>query len=172
MWLRVYAWQVPLNSDAFKLALQFKSKLVNSLIIHDIWQPQVEEFLKRVNKTGEEATSQTASPQGKAEASPASSDSEDQEGVTAAQTATLNAENQKPPSSSMAFTEPGGSNLEEEAQDVAVSGSDGPGAGRQEHGCGRQLVSLDIPDYLRAETEDVSQGTSVSHRLEMNWQWT
>ncbi|KAM6410332.1 trimethylguanosine synthase [Pluvialis apricaria] len=118
---------------------------------------KVEMFLKQVNKPGEEATSQTASPQGKVEASPASSDSEDQEGITAAQTVTLNAENQKPLSSSMAFTEPGGSNLEEEARDAAASGSDGQGVGKQERGCGRQLVSLDIPDYLRAETEDVSQ---------------
>ncbi|XP_059671426.1 trimethylguanosine synthase [Gavia stellata] len=121
---------------------------------------KVEEFLKRVVNPGEEATSQTASPQVKAEALSASSDSEDQENsvtATAAQTATLNAENQKPPSSSAAFTEHGGSNLEEEAQDAAASGSNGQGAGRQERGCGRQLVSLDIPDYLRAETEDISQ---------------
>ncbi|KAM7124482.1 trimethylguanosine synthase isoform 1-T1 [Ciconia maguari] len=116
---------------------------------------KVEEFLKRVNKPGEEATSQTASPQGKAEASSASSEEEDEESVTAAQAATLNAENQKPPSSTATFTEPGGHNLEEGAQDAAASGSDGQGAGRQERGCGRQLVSLDIPDYLRAE--DVSQ---------------
>ncbi|KAM6210511.1 trimethylguanosine synthase [Sarcoramphus papa] len=118
---------------------------------------KVEEFLKRINKPGEEAASQTASPQGKAGALSASSDSEDQESITAAQTATLNAENQKPPSSSAALAEPGGSNLEEEAQDAVASGSDGQGAGRQERGCGRQLVSLDIPDYLRAETGDVSQ---------------
>ncbi|KAM9303137.1 trimethylguanosine synthase isoform 2-T2 [Morus bassanus] len=118
---------------------------------------KVEEFLKQVNKPGEEAPSQTASPQGNAEALSASSDSEDQESVTAAQTAMLNAQKQKPPSSSVAFTEPGGSNLEEEAQDVAANGSDGQDTGRQEHGCGRQIVSLDIPDYLRAETEDFSQ---------------
>ncbi|KFW72771.1 Trimethylguanosine synthase, partial [Pygoscelis adeliae] len=86
---------------------------------------KVEEFLKRVNKPGEEAASQTAAPQGKAEALSVSSDSEDQESVTAAQTATLNAENPKPPSSSAAVTEPGGSHLEEEAQDAAASSSDG-----------------------------------------------
>ncbi|XP_074002487.1 trimethylguanosine synthase [Numenius arquata] len=118
---------------------------------------KVEEFLKQVNKPGEEATSQTASPRRKVEASSSSSDSEDQEGVIATQTVTLNAENQKPPSSSVTFTEPGGSNLEEEAGDAAASGSDGQGAGRQERGCGRQLVPMDIPDYLRVETEDVSQ---------------
>ncbi|XP_014808115.1 PREDICTED: trimethylguanosine synthase [Calidris pugnax] len=111
---------------------------------------KVEEFLKQVNKPGEEAPSQTASPRSKVEASSSSSDSEDQEGVIAMQTVTLNAENQNPPSSSVAFTEPGGSNLEEEAGDAAASGSDGRGAGRQ-------LVPLDIPDYLRVETEDVSQ---------------
>ncbi|XP_037236619.1 trimethylguanosine synthase isoform X1 [Falco rusticolus] len=119
---------------------------------------KVEEFLKRVNKPGEEATSQTAFPQDVVEeALSMSSDSEDQESVTVAQTVTLNAQNQKPLLSSVALTEPGGSNLEEEVQDTAASGSDGQGAGRQERGSGRQLVSLDIPDYLRVETEDVSQ---------------
>lgn len=126
-------------------------------------------FLKRVNKPGAEATSQAALTQGKAEALSVSSDSEDQEGTTAAQTATLSAENQKPPSSSVSPTEPERGYLEEEAQEAAASASSGQGAGRQER---RQLVSLDIPDYLCAETENVSQGTSVSYKLEMSWQWT
>ncbi|XP_009079565.1 PREDICTED: trimethylguanosine synthase-like, partial [Acanthisitta chloris] len=109
----------------------------------------VEMFLKRVSKPEEEAPSQPVTPQGKAEAlSVSSSDSEGQEGVPATQTATLSAENQKPSSSSTACTEPGESNLEEVVQDAA---------GRAEHGTGRQLVSLDIPDYLQAETEDTSQ---------------
>ncbi|NXF83758.1 TGS1 synthase, partial [Sclerurus mexicanus] len=83
---------------------------------------KVETFLKRVSKSEEEATSQTTIRQDKAEAlSVSSSDSEGQEGVTAAQTAMLNAENQKPPSSSAACTEPGGSNLEEEAQEAAAT---------------------------------------------------
>ncbi|KAM6103015.1 trimethylguanosine synthase isoform 2-T2 [Theristicus caerulescens] len=118
---------------------------------------KVEEFLKQVNKPGEEATSQAASPQGKAETLSASSDSEDQESITMTQTATLNAENQKPPSSSVTLAEPGVRSLEEGAEEAAAGSSDGQGAGRQEQGCGRQLISLDIPDYLRAETEDVSQ---------------
>ncbi|NWU81169.1 TGS1 synthase, partial [Onychorhynchus coronatus] len=85
----------------------------------------VEMFLKRVSKPEEEATSQTAIPQGKSETlSVSSSDSEGQEGLTATQTVTLDAENKKPPSSSAACTEPGGSNLEEEAQVAAASGSD------------------------------------------------
>lgn len=84
----------------------------------------------------------------------------------AAQTATLSTEKQKPPSPHVAFTEPGESNLVEEAQDAAASGSD-QGADRQE----RQLVPLDIPDYLRAETEDVSQGASDFSKLAMNGQW-
>ncbi|XP_054250589.1 trimethylguanosine synthase [Indicator indicator] len=114
---------------------------------------KVEDFLKLVNKP----TSQTASPESKAKASSSSSDSEDQESVTAAQTVTLNTQNQKPPSSSAVFTEAGGSHLEEEAQDMAASGSgDEQGVGKQK-GCGRQLLSLDIPDYLQADTEDVSQ---------------
>ncbi|XP_010291240.1 PREDICTED: LOW QUALITY PROTEIN: trimethylguanosine synthase, partial [Phaethon lepturus] len=118
---------------------------------------KVEAFLKQVNKPEGEATSQTAPPQGKAVASSSSSTSEDHEGVTAAQTATLNTENQKPPCSRVAFTEPEGSNFEEQARDAAESSSDGQRVGKQEHVCGRQLVSLDIPDYLQAETEDVSQ---------------
>ncbi|NXS06741.1 TGS1 synthase, partial [Neodrepanis coruscans] len=95
---------------------------------------KVEMFLKRVSKPEEEATSQTTTPQGKAEPlSVTSSDSEDQESVAAAQTVTLNAENQKPLSSSAAFTESRGDDLEEEAQDAAVSGSDEQHAGRPEY---------------------------------------
>uniref|UniRef100_U3K6N1 Trimethylguanosine synthase n=2 Tax=Ficedula albicollis TaxID=59894 RepID=U3K6N1_FICAL len=119
---------------------------------------KVEMFLKQVSKAEEEATSQAATPQGKAEAmSVSSSDSEGQEGVTATQSATLDAEMQEAPSCSAACTEPGGIKPEEEAQDAAASGSDEQGAGRPEHGGGRQLVPLDIPDYLQPETEDISQ---------------
>lgn len=119
-------------------------------------------FLKQVSKPEEEDTSQAATPQGKAEVmSVSSSDSEGQEGVPATQSATLDAEIQEPPSSSAACTEPGGSRLEEEARDAAASGSDEQGTGKPEHGSGRQLVSLDIPDYLLPETEDISQGKSV-----------
>ncbi|XP_032561244.1 trimethylguanosine synthase isoform X2 [Chiroxiphia lanceolata] len=119
---------------------------------------KVEMFLKRVSKPEEEATSQTAVPQSKSEAlSVSSSDSEGQEGLTATQTVMLNAENQKPPSSSAACTEPVGSNLEEEAQEAAESGSNEQGAAGPECGDGRQLVPLDVPDYLQANTEDVSQ---------------
>ncbi|NXU99231.1 TGS1 synthase, partial [Cettia cetti] len=83
---------------------------------------KVETFLKQVRQPEEEDTSQTASPQGKAEAlSASSSDSEGQEGVAAAQSATLDAEIQKPPSSSAACTGPGGSKLEGEAQDAAAN---------------------------------------------------
>ncbi|XP_030355202.1 trimethylguanosine synthase isoform X2 [Strigops habroptila] len=115
---------------------------------------KVEEFLKRVSKPGEEATSQAASAQGKMEALSTSSDSEDLESATPVQAAMLSAENQEPLSSSVSLMEPEGGDLEEEAQEAAASSSSGQGAGRQEQ---RQLVSLDIPDYLRAETEDVSQ---------------
>ncbi|OPJ83466.1 trimethylguanosine synthase [Patagioenas fasciata monilis] len=115
---------------------------------------KVEEFLKQVKKPEEEAPSQPVSPPAKVGASSSSSDSEGEEGVTDTQTATLKAENQKPPFSSEAVTEPGGSDVEGNA---AASGSGGQGTGRPEHGCGRQLVSLDIPDYLQAETEDVNQ---------------
>ncbi|KAL2308380.1 hypothetical protein Nmel_001415 [Mimus melanotis] len=113
---------------------------------------KVEMFLKQVSKPEEEDTSQPATPKGKAEAvSVSSSESEGQEGIAATQNATLDAEIREPP----AYTEPGG--IEGEAQDTATSGSNEQGAGRPEHGSGRQLVPLDIPDYLLPETEDISQ---------------
>ncbi|NXQ34159.1 TGS1 synthase, partial [Alaudala cheleensis] len=96
---------------------------------------KVEMFLKQVSKPEEEDTSQTAAPQGKAEAlSVSSSDSEGQEGATATHPATLDAEIQEPPSSSAACTERTGSEPEEEVQDPAASGSDDEqGARRPEH---------------------------------------
>ncbi|NWI80495.1 TGS1 synthase, partial [Dryoscopus gambensis] len=104
---------------------------------------KVEMFLKQVSKPEEEDTSQTATPQGKAEAlSVSSSDSEGQEGVTATQSVTLDAEIQEPPSSSAACTEPGGSNLAGEVQDVAASGSDEQGAGRPEHGTVDEKITV------------------------------
>ncbi|XP_014737124.1 PREDICTED: trimethylguanosine synthase [Sturnus vulgaris] len=117
---------------------------------------KVEMFLKQVCKPEEEDTSQPATPQGKAEAmSVSSSESEGQEGVAATQSATLDTEIQEPPSSSAGCTEPGG--IEGEAHDTAASGSNEQGTGMPEHGSGRQLVPLDIPDYLLPETEDISQ---------------
>ncbi|NXC96170.1 TGS1 synthase, partial [Certhia familiaris] len=83
---------------------------------------KVKMFLKQVSKPEEEDTSQTATSRGKAEASSvSSSDSEGQEGVTATQSVTLDAEIQEPPSSSAACTDPGGSKLEGEAQDAAAN---------------------------------------------------
>ncbi|XP_064909638.1 trimethylguanosine synthase isoform X2 [Columba livia] len=120
---------------------------------------KVEEFLKQVNKPEEEAPSQPATPPPKAGASSSSSDSECEDGVTDRQTAPLKAENQKPPFSSEAVAEPGGNDVE---GDAAASSSGGREAGRPEHGCGRQLVSLDIPDYLQAETEDVNQDEKIT----------
>ncbi|XP_066037297.1 trimethylguanosine synthase [Chamaea fasciata] len=125
---------------------------------------KVEMFLKQVSKPEEEDTSQTAALEGKAEVLSASSnDSEGQEGVTATQSATLDAEIQD--SSSAACTEPGGSQLEGEAQDAAASGCDEQGTERPEHGGGRQLVPLDIPDYLQPETEGISQ--AVDEKITM-----
>ncbi|NWR97698.1 TGS1 synthase, partial [Motacilla alba] len=94
---------------------------------------KVEMFLKQVSKPEEEDTSQTGTPQGKAEASSgSSSDSEGQEGVAAILSVRLDAEIQEPPSPRAARMEPGGSKLEEEAQDAAARGSDEQGAGRPE----------------------------------------
>ncbi|NXB77413.1 TGS1 synthase, partial [Donacobius atricapilla] len=81
---------------------------------------KVEMFLKQVSKPEEEDASQTATPQGKAEAlSASSSDSEGQEGIAATLSVTLDAEIQEPPPSSAACAEPGGSQVEGEAQDAA-----------------------------------------------------
>ncbi|NWR14178.1 TGS1 synthase, partial [Emberiza fucata] len=101
---------------------------------------KVEMFLKQVSKPEEEGTSQTGTPEGKAEASSvSSSDSEGQEGVAATRSATLDAEIQQPSSSSATCPEPGGSKPEGEVQDAAASGSSEQGAGRPEPGGGRQL---------------------------------
>ncbi|NWX58328.1 TGS1 synthase, partial [Promerops cafer] len=94
---------------------------------------KVEMFLKQVSKPEEEDASQPGTPQGKAEAASASSsDSEGGDGVSATRSATLGAETQEPPSSRTACTEPGGSELEGDAQDAAASGSDEQGTGRPE----------------------------------------
>ncbi|XP_061851165.1 trimethylguanosine synthase isoform X2 [Colius striatus] len=115
---------------------------------------KVEEFLKRVNEPGQKATSQAASPQGTTRApSVSSSDPEDRDSITV----TPNTESQEPLSSSMTITAPGRSKGEEEAEEAVASGPDGQSAERLESGCGRQLLPLDIPDYLQAEAEDVSQ---------------
>ncbi|NWV40422.1 TGS1 synthase, partial [Grantiella picta] len=102
---------------------------------------KVEMFLKQVSKPEEEDTSQTATPQGKTEAlSVTSSDSESQEGITATQSSTLDAEIQEPKSSSAVCTEPGGSKLEGEVQDAAVSGPDEQGAERPEHAADEKIT--------------------------------
>ncbi|NXT72644.1 TGS1 synthase, partial [Chaetops frenatus] len=95
---------------------------------------KVEMFLKQVSKPEEEDMSQKGTPEGKAEILPvSSSDSEGQEGVTAKQSTTLDAEIQDTPSSHAACTEPGGSNHEEEVQDAAVRVSDEQEPGSPEH---------------------------------------
>ncbi|NXP97124.1 TGS1 synthase, partial [Vidua macroura] len=104
---------------------------------------KVEMFLKQVSKPEEEDTSQTATPQGKAEASSvSSSDSEGQEGVAATLSVKLDAEIQEAPSSSAACTAPGGNKLEGEAQDTAASGSNEEGAGRPERGAVGEKITV------------------------------
>ncbi|XP_068788794.1 trimethylguanosine synthase isoform X4 [Struthio camelus] len=118
---------------------------------------KVEEFLKQVNKPVEEVTPQKSVPQDKVEGSSTSSDSEDRESVVTAQNVNSNAKDHKPQSSSVVTCELAMNNLEEETKEATANGSVSQGVGKQECGSGRQLVSLDIPDYLRVETEDVSQ---------------
>ncbi|XP_040401499.1 trimethylguanosine synthase isoform X2 [Cygnus olor] len=117
---------------------------------------KVEEFLKQVNKPVEEAASQKASPQDKVEGSSTSSDSEDQESVTTTRSVRFNIQNPEPLPSSVGGGEPGTSKPEEEAMVTTANGADCQGTGKLECGSGRELVPLDIPDYLREETEDLS----------------
>ncbi|KAM9200058.1 trimethylguanosine synthase [Mergus octosetaceus] len=117
---------------------------------------KVEEFLKHVNTPVEEAASQKASPQDKVEGSSTSSDSEDQDSVTTTRSVRFNIQNPEPLPSSVGGGEPGTSKPEEEAKVTTANSADCQGTGKTECGSGRVLVPLDIPDYLREETEDVS----------------
>ncbi|XP_025936261.1 trimethylguanosine synthase isoform X1 [Apteryx rowi] len=128
---------------------------------------KVEEFLKQVNKPVEEVASQKSIPQDKVEGSSTSSDSEDQESVTA-QNVKLNAENHKSQSSSVVTCELGMNNHEEKTEEATANCCDSQGVGRQECDSGRELVCLDIPDYLRVETEDVSQVVGETKTAEKN----
>ncbi|NXG36042.1 TGS1 synthase, partial [Dromaius novaehollandiae] len=87
---------------------------------------KVEEFLKQVNKPMEEVTSQKCIPQVKVEGSPTSSDSEDQESVTAGNVKS-NAKTHQLQSSSVVTRELGMNNLEEEAKETTANGSDSQG---------------------------------------------
>ncbi|NWZ05271.1 TGS1 synthase, partial [Agelaius phoeniceus] len=121
---------------------------------------KVEMFLKQISKPEEEDRSQTGTPQGKAEASSvSSSDSEGQEGVAAAQSATLDAEMQEPPSPSAACTEPGGSKLEGEVQDAAGSGSNELGTGRPEPGAVDENITAKKKETKRRRRKKNAQRT-------------
>uniref|UniRef100_A0A493STM2 Trimethylguanosine synthase n=1 Tax=Anas platyrhynchos platyrhynchos TaxID=8840 RepID=A0A493STM2_ANAPP len=117
---------------------------------------KVEEFLKQVNTPVEEATSQKASPQDKVEGSSTSSDSEDQDSVTTTRSVRFSIQNPEPLPSSVGGGEPGTSKPEEEVKVITANSADGQGTRKTECGSGRVLVPMDIPDYLREETEDVS----------------
>lgn len=141
------------------------------LTVCGIWQFQVEEFLKQVNTPVEEATSQKASPQDKVEGSSTSSDSEDQDSVTTTRSVRFSIQNPEPLPSSVSGGEPGTSKPEEEVKVITANSADGQGTRKTECGSGRVLVPMDIPDYLREETEDVSPGIPISYKLDMNWQF-
>lgn len=141
------------------------------LTVCGIWQFQVEEFLKQVNTPVEEATSQKASPQDKVEGSSTSSDSEDQDSVTTTRSVRFSIQNPEPLPSSVSGGEPGTSKPEEEVKVTTANSADSQGTRKTECGSGRVLVPMDIPDYLREETEDVSPGIPISYKLDMNWQF-
>lgn len=131
----------------------------------------MEEFLKQVNTPVEEATSQKASPQDKVEGSSTSSDSEDQDSVTTTRSVRFSIQNPEPLPSSVGGGEPGTSKPEEEVKVTTANSADSQGTRKTECGSGRVLVPMDIPDYLREETEDVSPGIPISYKLDMNWQF-
>ncbi|NWV64056.1 TGS1 synthase, partial [Malurus elegans] len=116
---------------------------------------KVEMFLKQVSKPEAEDTSRTATPQGKTETfSVTSSDSEGEEGVTATQSARLDAEIQELPSSSAACTEPGGSKLEGELQDAAcLPAVDENVSAKKEKKRRRKSAWRTIPPEIAADPE-------------------
>ncbi|KAG6940532.1 trimethylguanosine synthase 1 [Chelydra serpentina] len=115
---------------------------------------KVEKFLKQVSEPVEETMSQEFFAQDKVQGSSTSSDSEEQE---SSQSNNLSAKKHDLLSSSIVNYELGTNNLEEEKEDATASGSISQSSGRQECRSGRQLVALDIPDYLQVDTESVSQ---------------
>ncbi|XP_067409866.1 trimethylguanosine synthase isoform X2 [Emydura macquarii macquarii] len=115
---------------------------------------KVEEFLKQLSEPVEETVSQESFIQNKAQGSSTSSDSEEQESSPSNH---QNAKKHDPLSSSTVSCELGTNKLEEEKEEAAASGSTSQSSGKQECHSGRQLVALDIPDYLQVETESVSQ---------------
>ncbi|CAM5090075.1 unnamed protein product [Eretmochelys imbricata] len=116
---------------------------------------KVEKFLRQVSEPVEETMSQESFAQDKVQGSSTSSDSEEQE---SSQSNNFSAKKHDPLSSRIVSYELGTNNLEEEEkEDATASGSISQSSGRQECHSGRQLVALDIPDYLQVETESVSQ---------------
>uniref|UniRef100_A0A452IGA6 Trimethylguanosine synthase n=1 Tax=Gopherus agassizii TaxID=38772 RepID=A0A452IGA6_9SAUR len=116
---------------------------------------KVEKFLKQVSEPVEEAMSQESFAQDKVQDSSISSDSEEQE---SSQSSNLSAKKHDLPSSSIVSYELETNNLEEKKkEDAAASGSLSQSSGRQDCHSGRQLIALDIPDYLQVETESVNQ---------------
>ncbi|XP_074843272.1 trimethylguanosine synthase isoform X2 [Carettochelys insculpta] len=114
---------------------------------------KAENFLKQVNAPGEEPMSQES--QDKVHASSSSSDSEQEE---SSRNSNLSAKKHDLISSNIVTNELGTHFLEEKGkEDATVSGSTSQNSGGQECHSGRQLVALDIPDYLQVETEIVTQ---------------
>uniref|UniRef100_A0A8C8S7X2 Trimethylguanosine synthase n=1 Tax=Pelusios castaneus TaxID=367368 RepID=A0A8C8S7X2_9SAUR len=106
---------------------------------------KVEKFLKQVSEPVEETMFQESFAQDKVQGSSRSSDSEEQE---SSQSNYLNGKKHDPP---------GTNNLEEEKAEAAANVSTSQISRKQDCHSGRQLVALDIPDYLQVETESVSQ---------------
>ncbi|XP_075776797.1 trimethylguanosine synthase isoform X2 [Pelodiscus sinensis] len=116
---------------------------------------KVEKFLKQVSEPMLETMIPESFAQDKVLGSSTSSDSEQQE---SSQSNNLSVKKHEPLSSSI-FSRGLGINSfdEEEKEDATIGGSTSQSSGRQEYHSGRQLVALDIPDYLQIETESMSE---------------
>lgn len=108
-----------------------------------------------------EMTSQASFPQDKLQGSSTSSDSEGQGSITS-QKYHLNAKECDLLSSGIVSCELEANSLEEEREEASANISNSQSLGKQECNSGRQIIALDIPDYLRVETEEVNQGAYSS----------
>ncbi|XP_025069966.1 trimethylguanosine synthase isoform X1 [Alligator sinensis] len=123
---------------------------------------KVEKFLKQASEPVEEMTSQASFPQDKLQGSSTSSDSEGQGSITS-QKYHLNAKECDLLSSSIVSCEPEANSLEEEREEASANISNSQSLGKQECNSGRQIIALDIPDYLRVETEELNQAPTETN---------
>ncbi|NWX84640.1 TGS1 synthase, partial [Nothoprocta pentlandii] len=113
---------------------------------------KVELFLKQVTKPPEEVASQTTILQDKGDESSTTSNSEDQESVTA-QNVKLSAEKHKPQSSTVVACELGMNNLKEEIKEIPASGPDSQEKQQKKRRRRKRIAPGDIPAEIAADPE-------------------